>query len=103
MMVKDHTAAGQELQSILTKKNFTPPATEDKHAKHKEDLSKKTGADFDKAYIKMMVDGHKKVVKEFEDAEKNSTDPDVKAFAAKTLPVIRTHLDSAEAIAKAKK
>ena len=46
----------------------------------------------------MMVDYHKEDIDEFEKCSNNSKDADLKAFAAKTLPVLRTHLDSAKAI-----
>jgi putative membrane protein len=46
----------------------------------------------------MMVDDHKEDVDMFEKASNKGTDADVKAFAAKTLPVLRTHLDSAQAV-----
>jgi putative membrane protein len=68
------------------------------HSKHIQDLSKKTGKDFDKAYIDMMVDDHNEDVDMFDKASKDLKDADLKGFAAKTLPVLRTHLDSAKAV-----
>jgi putative membrane protein len=53
--------------------------------------------------MKMMVNGHEDVVKDFEKCAQNGTDPDVKTFAAQTLPTVRMHLDSAKAIHKALK
>lgn len=98
MMVKDHTAANTEMKTLADGKSVVLPSSlgED-HQKHVNDLNEKTGAEFDKAYMSMMVDDHKKDISEFEDASKND-DADVKAFASKTLPVLRTHLDSAQAI-----
>ena len=101
MMVRDHSKAGDELKGLAASKNVTLPAgvSEDQQ-KHMDDLSKKSGSDFDKAYMKMMVNGHKEVADNFDKASKNATDADVKAWAAKTLPTIRMHLDSAQAIIK---
>jgi putative membrane protein len=101
MMVRDHSKAGDELKGLAAGKNVTLPATmgED-HQKHIDDLNKKSGSDFDKAYMKMMVDGHKDVIKDFEKASQNATDADVKMWATNTLPTIRVHLDSAQAINK---
>jgi putative membrane protein len=59
-------------------------------------LDHKTGADFDKAFAEDMVSDHKKAVAAFEKAANNSKDPDVKAFAAKTLPTLKMHLSMAE-------
>ncbi|MBO9563947.1 MAG: DUF4142 domain-containing protein [Niastella sp.] len=101
MMVRDHTKANDELKSIASAKNFTLPAMlPEKHQKHVDDLSKKTGSDFDKAYMKMMVNDHEEDVKKFEKAASDATDPAIKDFAARTLPTLRAHLDSAKAIHK---
>jgi len=101
MMVKDHTAAGDELKNMARQKNVTLPETmSNDHQKKTDDLNKKTGKDFDKAYIKAMVDGHQSAVSDFEKASKNTKDADVKAWVDKTLPTLRMHLDSAKAIQK---
>ncbi|MDB5024083.1 MAG: hypothetical protein JWP78_1838 [Mucilaginibacter sp.] len=99
MMVNDHTKAGDELAAIAKTKNITLPAEPDADSKKMTaDMGKKTGKDFDKAYVDQMVDDHKKAVKLFEDASKNCKDADLKAFAAKTLPTLKMHLDSVRAI-----
>jgi putative membrane protein len=103
MMIKDHSAANNKLQTIARDKSVTLPSTLGKHQDHLEDLSKKNGAEFDKAYMKMMVNGHEDVVRDFEKCSQNGTDPDVKTFASQTLPTVRMHLDSAKAINKALK
>jgi putative membrane protein len=101
MMVNDHTAAGNDLKQLAARKNINlPPALSDKHLKHKNDMSKKKGKDFDKAYIKMMVSDHEEDIKEFEKAATGAQDADVRAFANKTLPTLRIHLDSAKAISQ---
>jgi putative membrane protein len=103
MMIKDHTAANNDLMTIARDKSVTLPSTLGKHQDHLEDLSKKNGAEFDKAYMKMMVDGHEDVVSDFEKCAQNGTDPDVKTYASQKLPTVRMHLDSAKAINKALK
>ena len=45
-----------------------------------------------------MVDDHENDVAAFKKQAENSSDPDVKAFAAKTLPVLQKHLDAIKAI-----
>jgi putative membrane protein len=101
MMVKDHNAASDELKSLAGRKNVTlPPTVSNDHQKKADDLNKKSGADFDKAYINAMVDGHQSTVNDFEKASKNTKDADVKAWADKMLPTLRMHLDSAKAIKK---
>jgi putative membrane protein len=104
MMVTDHTKAGDDLAALAKTKNITLPAAPDADAQKKaDDLSKKTGNDFDKAYVNAMVDGHKKAVSLFEDASKSLKDADLRAFAIKTLPTLKMHLDSINAIHKSMK
>jgi putative membrane protein len=99
MMVKDHSAANEELKTIARGKNVNLPAElGGKNQDHITDLSKKKGRDFDKAYMKMMESDHKDVVDMFEKCAKNGTDPDVKTFCSQKLPTLRMHLDSAKAI-----
>ena len=99
MMVTDHTKANTKLKAIAGKKNVTlPAAPTGKHQTHISDLTAKKGADFDKAYVAMMVDDHKEDVSKFQDEAKNGKDPDVKAFASSTLPVLQKHLKSIQAI-----
>jgi len=97
-MITDHTKANAELKSLAAKKNITLPT--DIGSSHKsamDDLSRLSGADFDKKYVEMMVDDHEEDVDLFEDNTDNS-DADIKAFAAKTLPTLKAHLESIKAI-----
>lgn len=103
MMVTDHTNANNELKTIASSKSVDVPATlMPDHQKHVDMLKNKTGAEFDKAYMKMMLDDHKKDIGEFKKASTGSTDADIKTFAGKTLPTLQKHLDSAQAINKGK-
>lgn len=99
MMVKDHTKANDELKALAATQNISIPGTlgED-HQKHVNDMGTKSGADFDKAYMSMMVDDHKKDISEFEDEAKDGKDASIKAFASNTVPTLKMHLDSAQAI-----
>ncbi|RRB04509.1 DUF4142 domain-containing protein [Larkinella rosea] len=99
MMVADHSKANEEFKTIAASKNITLPATlSDEHQKHVDDLSKLSGAEFDKEYVKLMVDDHKEDIDLFKDASFNAKDPDVKAFAGKTLPTLQKHYDAINAI-----
>jgi len=46
----------------------------------------------------MMLSDHTKDVSEFEKQSTKGTDPDLKAFAAKTLPTLQEHLQMAKAL-----
>jgi len=96
-MIKDHTAAAEQVKELAATKNVTlPTAISDDHRKDIDDLSKKKGSDFEKAYINMMVDDHQKVVDKFKDASDKCKDPDIKALASKLLPTLQAHLDHAK-------
>jgi putative membrane protein len=98
-MVTDHGKAGDELKSLLSQKGGTPPATPSAEEKKTSDeLSKKSGAAFDKAYMSDMVKDHEKDAKEFEKASKSVQDPDLKNWATKTLTVVQDHLKMAKDI-----
>jgi putative membrane protein len=99
MMVNDHSKAGNELAKIAQDKGITlPTAPDTTQQKKATDLNKKTGKDFDKAYVDAMINGHKKAVKLFEDASKNLKDTTLRAFAIRTLPMLKKHSDSIKAI-----
>jgi putative membrane protein len=99
MMVQDHSKAGEELKGLAGAKSVTlPDSVGEDHSKHIQDLSKKKGKDFDKAYIDMMVNGHQDAIDMFDKASKDLKDADLKAFATNTLPTLRAHLDSAKAV-----
>lgn len=101
MMVTDHSKANDELKALAKKLSITlPDSIARDESKTRDDLAKKSGADFDKAYVQTMVDDHKKDVKAFEDASKNLKDSDLKAFAVKTLPTLKMHLETIEKIKK---
>ena len=103
MMVKDHSKVNDELKGLAASKNITiPAAVSDDVQKDIDDLSKKTGKDFDKSYIDMMVSDHKDDIDLFEGEAKNSKDSAFKNFAVKTLPTLYKHLGAAKAIEKSK-
>jgi len=104
MMVRDHSKANDELKSIAANKNITlPPAPGEDHMDHIKKLSEKSGKEFDKDYIDLMVDDHKKDIDKFEKCSKDAKDADLKAFAAKLLPTLREHLNAAKKIKDAMK
>ena len=93
-MIDDHTAANTELMSIASSKGITLPAAPDaKHRAMMAKMEKLSGEAFDREYV--MMAGHKdhqKMEKLFRDESTRGRDADLKAFAAKTLPVVQEHL-----------
>jgi putative membrane protein len=96
-MVEDHSRANHELKTIAANQGVMLPASMDsKSMDTKNRLSNLTGAEFDRAYMRDMVTDHKEDVAEFQKEAESGTDPDVKAWAAKTLPMLKEHLQLAE-------
>ena len=96
MMESSHKKAYDDLASLAAKKSITVlSAMSEKAKKEYDDLSQKTGIDFDKDFCDRMVKGHKDAIDKFEDATKDLTDPDLQAWAANTLPALRNHLEQA--------
>lgn len=114
-MVDDHSKADQELMQIASGKGITlssppPPSaptssTEPqsqltgKQREMIDRLNKLSGADFDREYIRNQVKDHEKDVALFEKQSTSGADAELKAFAAKTLPTLREHLQRARDIA----
>jgi putative membrane protein len=97
MLVKDHEEANEKLKAIAAKKNLTLPATISPEMQESiSGLQKKTGKEFDKAFLDMMVSDHKKVISAFQDESKNGSDADIRSFADGTLHTLQHHLDEAQ-------
>lgn len=93
MMVKDHGKANDELKTWAGKMNHTlPTAMSAEQQKNYDDLKTKKGADFDKAYTKLMVSDHEKDIASFKKQSAQGSNADLKSFAAKTLPTLEHHL-----------
>jgi putative membrane protein len=98
-MVQDHTNANTELKALAAKKNVTLPTELDSlHKGILETMGKLSGAEFDKAYVNLMVADHEKSVALFQLQASSGTDPDAKALAAKTLPTLKMHLEMIKGI-----
>jgi putative membrane protein len=94
MMVNDHGKANEELKTLAAAKNITlPTALDEDHTKMMNELNGLSGKDFDKKYVDAMVDGHQKTLDLMEDEGKDGKDAQLKAFATKTAPIVKTHLE----------
>ena len=99
MMITDHSKANNELKVAAGKKKVKLPETYGPNQKSTVDeLHRLTGADFDREFVQAMVDDHTADVALYEDQSQDDSDPEAKAFAAKTLPVLKKHLDTIKAI-----
>jgi len=103
-MVDDHTKANDELKQAASKSNIpVPDSLDSKHQSRVDKLSKLSGADFDKAYLKDQLKDHQTDVQEFKDEAQSGTDPNVKTFASTALPVLQHHLEMVKDLNKGEK
>jgi putative membrane protein len=104
-LVKDHSQANEKLAKIASEKGVNLAKDTDrgdatKAPKMATDWQGKSGADFDREFIKHAIKDHKEDIKKFEKASRDSKDNDVRSFASDTLPTLREHQMEAERIAK---
>jgi putative membrane protein len=100
-MIRDHTQANKELKRLASGKGETvSEELDEKHEKLMKRLSGLSGDEFDREYIKAMVQDHKKVVAEFEREASQGQDEDLKHWAGKILPKLQQHLQMAQDLVK---
>jgi putative membrane protein len=97
---RDHKAANQELMTLAKAKRVEIPALSAEHRAAQRKLEDLSGAAFDREYIGMMAKAHDASIARFSAAAK-SEDADVRAFAVKTLPTLRSHMEAVEGARKA--
>ena len=102
MMVRDHTTAGTDFKQVLTQHNVqVREVIDEKHRDMSQELSRKSGTEFDHEYMAAMVDDHQHMEDLLESRanEKANNEPfenAVNQWAAKTLPTVKHHLEMAQ-------
>ncbi|WP_316813704.1 DUF4142 domain-containing protein [Pedobacter heparinus] len=100
LMLKDHRMANHELEMIASRKGIELTKTlPEKQAGHLAEMNTLADRAFDVQYMRMMIGDHEKTVQLFTEGG-HLADPELKAFAAKTLPIIKAHHQSAVEIGK---
>lgn len=116
LMVTDHSKALDALKPIANRQG-TPMVGQlsDEHRELRDRLATLRGEQFDREYMRAIVDGHEKVVDLLQTranehrfgADKGTAEPEktddpigmeINQWAAKTLPTTRHHLDEAKRI-----
>ncbi|HMN84319.1 MAG TPA: DUF4142 domain-containing protein [Burkholderiaceae bacterium] len=101
-MIDEHTRTGEQLAQLATTAGAPMPTELDRGARDDvQKLSRLSGEQFDKAYLKRMVSEHKKTIAMFEKQARSGKDPNLKAFAEQTLPILRSHREMALQIVEA--
>lgn len=104
-VVEHHGKANHNLEEIAIKKGVTWPTAshwwEQRELKKLQSLS---GPDFDRRYMQESgVDDHEDTVKLFRKAQKDATDPELKAFFDRMLPAVEKHYEMARTLERSVK
>ena len=94
-VVQDHQQASQNLRQVATQQNVQVTPDTEAIQDAREELTDLSGAEFDRAYIDMMVQDHQDAVSEVEEKATDDANPEVQQWATRTLPTLREHLDRA--------
>jgi putative membrane protein len=96
-MVSEHGRANQDMMALAQQKQITPPGgIGANHQQMYDELAKLRGAAFDRAYARAMVQDHQEDLQAYQEEAQNGTDPDVKTFAARQVPILQEHLRMAQ-------
>jgi len=102
MMIRDHGVLNTRLADLASRKGVDIVAAVAKgEKKGVASLAKKQGADFDKAYLKDMVEGHDGTLQAFKKEIDKGKDADVQGFASMNLATIQGHDDRAHSLSDA--
>lgn len=105
MLVREHSAANDELAAYAKSRNVTLPKTvPPEKQKVLDELGKLSGADFDRQFIQTVgLKDHQEDIALFEASSKSASDPALKAWIDKTLPHLRAHLSTAQRLSSTAK
>jgi putative membrane protein len=96
-VVEQQSKASEALKQAAAKESIpASPETLNRNKKAEAKLSKLSGADFDRAYLKLMLKDNKSDVKDFDNEARTGQASQLKNFAAQTLPEQQENLRQAE-------
>ncbi|MBN8668660.1 MAG: DUF4142 domain-containing protein [Chitinophagales bacterium] len=94
---KDHQEMNDEIKRLARERNIAlPDMVSNESEKDLTDLRQRSGNDFDKEFIKEIIDRHDESIRLYENAVSKGDAPEVRDFASKCLPALRSHRDKAK-------
>lgn len=92
-MVTDHTKANDQLKTLAQTEGVNvPDAVNAKQSAQLQKLQGMSSSQFDHSYLADQKQAHLKAIKLFQKEAQSGTDPELKSFAASSLPMLQTHL-----------
>lgn len=99
-MMVDHSASTAKLAAIAAARKITLPTSLGEHQAAFDRIQDKRFAPFDAEFARIMVNDHHQAILLFRGEASGGVDPDLKAFAAASLPTLESHLAEAQALAR---
>ncbi|NVB77425.1 MAG: DUF4142 domain-containing protein [Kofleriaceae bacterium] len=110
MLVKEHGEADKKLMALAKQTHQTVPAEKpasdvEKQAKAEQKamatkLKTMKGADFDREYLRMMVQGHEKELAQIDTKKSEVTNAELSAMLDELKPMLQHHEDAAKELQK---
>jgi putative membrane protein len=96
-MIDDHTRMNDEVMQLARQKGLSLDSQLPSDARNDVNrFAQMNGADFDRQYIRGMVQDHQKDADAFDRTARTATDSSVRSLASRDLPTIREHLRMAK-------
>lgn len=91
-MVEDHTKAAEEVARLARSRGVEIKADPQRDLREDvKEMNALVGPEFDRAYMKRMLEEHDEALELFEKHAESAKDPDVRAFARRHLVVMQGH------------
>ncbi|MBN8904130.1 MAG: hypothetical protein BGO51_26005 [Rhodospirillales bacterium 69-11] len=98
-LVTDHSQANEELMQIADEAGIELPTEMDRRtASTLQRLRGTTGTGFDQAFIQRMIADHQRDIQLFRKEAQSGSDPTIKGFAQRYLPILQVHLQMAQGL-----
>jgi putative membrane protein len=98
-LLKAHKQMGDDLAKLAQDQKLAIVAGTEKETRDEIDrLSKLKGDEFDRAYLKRIVDDHERAVQMYEGQVKSGKNERMSTFAKDTLPMLQRHLKEARTL-----
>ena len=103
-LVEERTKVTDQLKEVAGQENVPiPDALDSKHQSRIDKLSKLSGEEFDKAFVKELLRDNDADVRDFNAEAQNGSNAKIKTFASNMLPTLQQQLESVKSLNKAEK
>lgn len=95
-MLDDHTRMQNQLTAVVRNTGVTfTPGLDAVHEQQVSRIERLSGAEFDRAYMQAMIQGHREDVSQFQTQSQSAHSTQVRNLTASSLPILQQHLSLA--------